>query len=183
MSRVGKKAIDVAAGVQATSEAHRITVKGSRGELSLKLPLGISVKREGQQLMVECAPGTKNGGALHGVTRTLIANMVKGVSEGYEKTLQIVGVGYKAKIEGQKLVIQLGFSHPINYDIPSTIKISTGKENTLTVSGCDKQLVGKVAAEIRSFYPPEPYKGKGIRYKDERVRRKAGKAVATTAAT
>jgi len=183
MSRVGKKPIDVAAGVQATSDAHRITVKGSRGELSLKLPPGISVKQEGQQLVVECAPGTKNGGALHGVTRTLIANMVKGVSEGYEKTLQIVGVGYKAKVEGQKLVIQLGFSHPINYDIPTTIKISTGKENTLTVSGCDKQLVGKVAAEIRGFYPPEPYKGKGIRYKDEWVRRKAGKAVATTAAT
>jgi len=183
MSRVGKKAVDVVAGVQAKGEAGRLTVKGPRGELSLKLPPGISVKQEGQQLLVECAPGTKNGGALHGVTRTLIANMVRGVSEGYEKALQIVGVGYKAKVEGQKLVIQLGFSHPINYDIPPTITISIGKENTLTISGCDKQLVGKVAAEIRGFYPPEPYKGKGIRYKDEWVRRKAGKAVATTAAT
>jgi large subunit ribosomal protein L6 len=183
MSRVGKKPIDMAAGVTAAGEAGRLTVKGPRGELSLRLPHGISVKQEGQRLLVECAPGTKNGGALHGVTRTLIANMVRGVSGGYEKALQIVGVGYKAKIEGQKLVIQLGFSHPINYAIPPTITISIGKENTITISGCDKQLVGKVAAEIRGFYPPEPYKGKGIRYKEEWVKRKAGKAVATTAAS
>jgi large subunit ribosomal protein L6 len=105
--------------------------------------------------------------------------MVKGVSEGYEKTLQIVGVGYKAKVEGQNLVMQLGFSHPINYAIPPAVKIIVGKDNTLAVSSCDKQLVGKVSAEIRGFYPPEPYRGKGIRYKDERVKRKAGKAVAT----
>jgi large subunit ribosomal protein L6 len=179
MSRVGKKPVEMAAGVQAAIEAHRFTVKGAKGELSMALPGGISVKQEGQQLLVECAPETKNGGAMHGVMRTLIANMVKGVSEGYEKTLQIVGVGYKAKVEGQNLVMQLGFSHPINYAIPPAVKIIVGKDNTLAVSSCDKQLVGKVSAEIRGFYPPEPYRGKGIRYKDERVKRKAGKAVAT----
>ncbi|MEJ2745394.1 MAG: 50S ribosomal protein L6, partial [bacterium] len=165
MSRVGKKPVDLAAGVQATIETRRFMVKGAKGELSMAIPGGISVKQEGQQLMVECAPGTKNGKALHGVTRTLIANMVKGVSEGYEKALQIVGVGYKAKVEGQSLVIQLGFSHSINYEIPPDIKISVGKDNSLVVSGCDKHLVGKVSSEIRGFYPPEPYKGKGIRYR------------------
>jgi large subunit ribosomal protein L6 len=179
MSRVGKKPVELVAGVQATIEARRFTVKGAKGELGMALPGGISVKQEGQQLLVECAPGIKNGGAMHGVTRTLIANMVKGVTEGYERSLQIVGVGYKAKVEGQSLVVQLGFSHPIDYPIPSGIKIAVGKDNTLVITGCDKQLVGKVSAEIRGFYPPEPYKGKGIRYKDERVKRKAGKAVAT----
>lgn len=183
MSRVGKKPVDLAAGVQAAIEADCLKIKGPKGELGMTLPDGISVRQEGQQLVVACAPETKNGGALHGVTRTLIANMVKGVAEGYEKTLQIIGVGYKAKVEGQNLVIQLGFSHPINYPIPPTIKITLGKENTLTVFGCDKHLVGKVSAEIRGFYPPEPYKGKGIRYRDEHVKRKAGKAVATTSAS
>ena len=183
MSRVGKKPVELMTGVQAAIEASCIKIKGAKGELSMTLPGGISVKQEGQQLVVECAPETKNGGALHGVTRTLIANMVRGVSEGYEKTLQIIGVGYKAKVEGQNLVIQLGFSHPINYAIPTTIKITLGKENTLAIFGCDNHLVGKVSAEIRGFYPPEPYKGKGIRYKDERVKRKAGKAVATSSAS
>ncbi|MCX6358033.1 MAG: 50S ribosomal protein L6, partial [Candidatus Aureabacteria bacterium] len=129
---------------------------------------------------VEVVEGIKNGSAMHGVIRSLIANMVHGISEGYAKTLQIVGVGYKAKVEGPRLELQLGFSHPVVYAIPKEIKITPGKENTLMISGCDKQLVGQVAAEIRHFYPPEPYKGKGIRYTDEHVRRKAGKAVATT---
>ncbi|HOE27585.1 MAG: 50S ribosomal protein L6 [Candidatus Aureabacteria bacterium] len=180
MSRVGKKPIDLPPKVQVAFAGRSVTVKGPEGELALKLPDGISAAVEGTQVKVACAPGAKNGSALHGVTRTLISNMVRGVSKPYEKTLQIVGVGYKAKIEGRRLVLQLGFSHPIDYEFPETIRITLGKENMLTVTGCDKQAVGQVAAEIRGFYPPEPYKGKGIRYKDERVRRKAGKAVATT---
>lgn len=180
MSRIGKKPIEITAGVQVKIEGRRITVHGPRGELAHSLPEGISAAQEGQTIMVSCAQGAKSGSALHGVSRTLIANMVQGVSMGYEKTLQIVGVGYKAKVEGQSLVLQLGFSHPVAYAIPGGIKITPGKENTLTITGCDKQLVGQVAAHIRGYYPPEPYKGKGIRYKDEWVRRKAGKAVATT---
>lgn len=180
MSRVGKKPVDLAPGVQAAVKGRSVTVKGPKGELTLDMAAGISASCEGGRVQVSCAPGTQSGSALHGVTRTLIANMVHGVSKGYEKTLQIIGVGYKARIEGQHLILQLGFSHPIDYAIPKGIAIVPGKENTLTVSGCDKQLVGQVSAEIRGFYPPEPYKGKGIRYKDEWVRRKAGKAVATT---
>lgn len=180
MSRVGKKPVDLAPGVQVAVRGRSVAVKGPLGELELNLAEGISAACEGTQVRVACAPGAKNGSALHGVTRTLIANMVHGVAKGYEKTLQIIGVGYKAKIDGQHLILQLGFSHPIDYTIPKGIKIVPGKENTLAISGCDKQLVGQVSAEIRSFYPPEPYKGKGIRYKDEWVRRKAGKAVATT---
>jgi large subunit ribosomal protein L6 len=180
MSRIGKKPIELVSRVQVTVEGNRVAMKGPKGDLSLALPAGISVRQEGQRILVECAAGIKNGGALHGVTRTLLANMAHGITTGYEKILQVIGVGYKIKVEGQKLTLQLGFSHPVVYDIPRGIKITPGKENTLAVSGADKQLVGEVAAEIRSFYPPEPYKGKGIRYKDEWVRRKAGKAVATT---
>lgn len=180
MSRVGKKPVDLPPKVQVAVRGQSVTVKGPEGELVLNLPEGISAAVEGTQVKVACAPGAKNGSALHGVSRTLIANMVRGVSKPYEETLQIVGVGYKAKIEGRHLILQLGFSHPIDYEFPKTITIVLGKENTLTVSGCDKQEVGQVSAEIRGFYPPEPYKGKGIRYKDEWVRRKAGKAVATT---
>ncbi|MEI6633562.1 MAG: 50S ribosomal protein L6 [Chlamydiota bacterium] len=180
MSRVGKKPVDLTPGVQVTIQGRSVAVKGPLGELKLNMALGISAAQKGTQVLVACAPGAKNGSALHGVTRTLIANMVHGVSKGYEKTLQIIGVGYKAKIEGRHIIFLLGFSHPIDYEIPNGITIVPGKENTLTVSGCDKQLVGQVSAEIRSFYPPEPYKGKGIRYRDEWVRRKAGKAVAST---
>ncbi|MDD5557565.1 MAG: 50S ribosomal protein L6 [bacterium] len=178
MSRIGKKPIAVAAGVRVAIDGRAVEVKGAKGTLGLRLPEGISVRQEGGQLAVTCAPGLKKGGALHGTMRTLIANMVRGVSEGYEKTLQVVGVGYKIKVEGDTLTLQLGYSHPIEFPIPAGISIVPGKENTLTVSGCDKQAVGQVAATIRGFAPPEPYKGKGIRYRDERVRRKAGKAVA-----
>jgi len=180
MSRIGKKPVELAEGVEVVIEGKSIAVKGPAGALSMELPEGISVEREGRRLRLACGPGVKNGPALYGTARTLIANMVQGAARGYEKTLQIVGVGYKARVEGQHLILQLGFSHPIDYPFPKSIKIIPGKENTLTVSGPDKQKVGQVAAEIRSFYPPEPYKGKGIRYKDEWVRKKAGKAVATT---
>ncbi len=180
MSRVGKRPIDLAPGVQAAVKGRSVTVKGPKGELTLAMAEGISASCEGGRVRISCAPGTPKGSALHGVTRTLVANMAHGVAHGYEKTLQIVGVGYKAKIEGRRLTLQLGFSHPIDFAIPEGIAIALGKDNTMTVSGCDKQLVGAVSAEIRGFYPPEPYKGKGIRYKDEWVRRKAGKAVATT---
>jgi len=179
MSRVGKKPVELAAGVEAKLEGRRVLVKGPLGELGIELPGSISIKIEDRKIFVVPGAGKKQGSALQGVTRSLVANMIHGVTKGYEKTLQIIGVGYKAKIEGQSLGLQLGFSHPVSYPIPAGIKITQGKDNTLTVSGCDKQLVGRVSAEIRDFYRPEPYKGKGIRYKDERVKRKAGKAVAT----
>lgn len=180
MSRIGKKPVELTAGAEAKAEGGYVTIKGPLGELRLRLPPGITVLTEGCRLRVECAQGTPNGPALHGVTRTLIASMVHGVTKGYEKTLRVVGVGYKVKVEAGSVVLQLGYSHPVTYPLPPGVKVALGKENTITVSGCDKKVVGQVAADIRGFYPPEPYKGKGIRYADEYVRRKAGKAVATT---
>lgn len=179
MSRVGQKPIEVPEGVQVTIGKGVLSVKGPKGELSLSIPASISVVDEGQRLAVSRASDSKGDRALHGTIRSLIANMVTGVSNGFEKVLQIIGVGYRAKVEGKGLVMQLGFSHPVEYPIPEGINLTTAKDNSITVTGCDKQLVGQVAAEIRGFYPPEPYKGKGIRYKGEWVRRKAGKAMAT----
>ena len=180
MSRMGKKPVEIPPGVQVALEGRTITVKGAKGELSLSFPDGISVNQAGRQIVVTRASDAKRDRALHGTIRSHIANMMEGVSKGFEKTLQIVGVGYRACVEGKNLVMQLGFSHPIRYDIPSEVTVTTAKDNSITVSGCDKQLVGQVAAEIRAYRPPEPYKGKGIRYKDEWVRRKAGKAMASS---
>ncbi len=177
MSRVGKNPIEVPSGVQIKVEGRCLKAKGPKGELSLEIPESISVKPEGQKIIVDRATDTKKIKSLHGAIRSLAANMVEGVSKGFEKSLQVIGVGYRANVKGQVLVLSIGFSHPVNYEIPQGIKITVGKDNVLTVSGCDKQLVGEVAAEIRAYYPPEPYKGKGIRYKDEWVHRKAGKAV------
>ena len=157
-----------------------MTVKGAKGELNLDIPGNIAVAQEGQRIIVKRPSDNKRNRSLHGVTRSLIANMVKGVTNGFEKKLQIVGVGYRCRVEGEQLVLQLGFSHEIKYRIPKGIKVALGKGNTVTISGCDKQLVGEVAAEIRSYYRPEPYKGKGVRYEGEWVRHKAGKAVAST---
>ena len=172
--------VEVPSGLQVKIKNRSLTVKGPKGELSLKIPESISVIQEGQLIVIKRSSDAKKDKSLHGVTRSLIANMVEGVAKGFEKKLQIVGVGYRCRVKGQQLILQLGFSHEVNYDVPPGIMIAVGKDNTITVSGCDKQLVGEVAAEIRSYYRPEPYKGKGIRYKDEWVRRKAGKAVVST---
>jgi large subunit ribosomal protein L6 len=180
MSRIGKMPIELPTGVQVKIQNRSLTVKGAKGELNLDIPGNIAVGQEGQRIIVKRPSDNKRDRSLHGVTRSLIANMVKGVTNGFEKRLQIIGVGYRCRVEGERLVLQLGFSHEIKYRIPEGIKVALGKGNTVTISGCDKQLVGEVAAEIRSYYRPEPYKGKGVRYEGEWVRHKAGKAVAST---
>ena len=179
MSRIGKKPIDLPQGVEVTLDGARIVVKGAKGELSLALPATVSVKKDGSQVTVENAGGDeKQARADHGTIRALVNNMVKGVSQGYVRELEIQGVGYRASMEGNTLTMQVGYSHPVVYAVPDGIKLTVTDSTQLKVEGIDKQLVGQVAARIRGFCPPEPYKGKGIRYKDEHVRRKAGKTVA-----
>ena len=179
MSRIGKKPIDLPQGVEVTLDGARIVVKGAKGELSLALPATVSVKKDGSQVIVENAGGDdKQARADHGTIRALVNNMVKGVSQGYVRELEIQGVGYRASMEGNTLTMLVGYSHPVVYAVPDGIKLTVTDSTQLKVEGIDKQLVGQVAARIRGFCPPEPYKGKGIRYKDEHVRRKAGKTVA-----
>ena len=179
MSRIGKKPVDLPQGVEVTLDGARIVVKGAKGELSLALPATVTVKKDGTQVTVEKAGGDdKQSRADHGTVRALINNMVKGVSQGYVRELEIQGVGYRASMEGNTLTMLVGYSHPVVYAVPEGIKLTVTDSTQLKVEGIDKQLVGQVAARIRGFCPPEPYKGKGIRYKDEHVRRKAGKTVA-----
>lgn len=189
MSRIGNKTVAIPSGVtvevKSASAGHlpKIIVKGSKGELSYDLLAQIAVEIKDNEIKVTRLADTKDVRARHGLTRALIANMVQGVSQGYTKQLEIIGVGYKAALKGKVLQLSLGYSHPINFDIPSEIEIVQDEKNKsiLRISGADKQLVGQVAAQIRELRPPEPYKGKGIRYSDEHVRRKVGKA-ATKAA-
>jgi large subunit ribosomal protein L6 len=177
MSRVGKKPIELIDGVEVLVNGSSVNVKGSKGELMINIDQNITLKIEDKNVLVEIKNDNKEARELHGLTRSLIANMIKGVSEGFEKKLEFTGVGYRAAVEGGDLVLNLGYSHPIKYTPKEGVKIETEK-NTITVSGIDKQIVGQVAAEIRAFRKPEPYKGKGIRYKDEKIRRKAGKTAA-----
>ena len=178
MSRIGKAPIPVPNGVTITldGENNRLTVKGPRGELSRSLPKDIIVKQEGGEILVTRPSDEQNHKALHGLTRTLIANMVEGVTKGFVKTLEITGVGYKAETVGKGVKLSLGLSHTIQYDAPAGIKLTPTTPTVLVIEGASKELVGQVAAEIRSYRPPEPYKGKGVRYQGEQVRRKAGKA-------
>ncbi len=176
MSRIGKKPIEIPDGVSVDYKDGVVTVKGQRGTLSFKHHPDIIVKIEDKRITVERPSDRKIHKALHGTTRQIIANMVKGVSEGFVKELEIIGTGYRARIEGNNLVLQLGFANPVNFPIPSDVKIETEGTNKIRVSGIDKQRVGEIAAQIRRLRPPEPYKGKGIRYVGEYVRRKAGKA-------
>ena len=175
MSRVGKKPIPIPSGVKVKIEENEITVNGPKGELRGKLHPSMMVESDQDNLVVKRPSDNKFHKSLHGLTRSLIANMVRGVVSEYEKSLEIQGIGYKAELLGRKLNLSLGFSHPILFSPPEGIKIELGGPNNIKVSGIDKQLVGLVAAKIRSFRPPEPYKGKGIRYKGEIVRKKAGK--------
>jgi len=177
MSRVGKKPIDIPSGVKVTTQDAEVLVEGSRGKLSFVLPRNIQCAQKDNQLVFTRANDLKVTRALHGTSRAVVMNMITGVSKGFSKTLRIEGVGYKAQAQGKTLKLNVGFSHPVEYPIPEDVKIDASKQVLIEVSGIDKARVGQVAAEIRDICPPEPYKGKGIRYVDERVRRKVGKAV------
>ena len=175
MSRIGKKAIAIPAGVKVAVSGNTVTVEG-KAKLSLDLPPHVAVEVADNQVVVKQASEAREAGAMHGLARSLINNMVIGVTAGFKKELQIVGVGYKAALQGSKLNLSLGYSHPIVYQIPEGVKV-TLVENKIVIEGADKQLVGETAAEIRRFRSPEPYKGKGIRYVDERIVLKEGKSV------
>jgi large subunit ribosomal protein L6 len=176
MSRIGKQPIAIPAGVSVTLGERSITVKGPKGELSRTLPALVSVAQENGQVVVTRPDDESAAKSMHGLTRTLIANMVEGVTKGYSKTLEIVGVGYKAEPQAYGLKLSLGLSHTIEYKAPAGISLKAPNPTTVLVEGMSKELVGQVAAEIRSFRKPEPYKGKGVKYQGEVVRRKAGKA-------
>jgi large subunit ribosomal protein L6 len=175
MSRIGKKPIPVPKGVDVSVNGATVKVKGPKGELTHTVNEGMKVRVENGEVVIERPSEEKQDRALHGLTRALIANMVQGVTEGFKKTLEIVGVGYKAEKKGKNLMVSVGYSHPVEYPEPAGITLTTPAPTTIVVEGIDKQKVGQVAAELREFRPPEPYKGKGIRYQGEQVRRKAGK--------
>ncbi len=179
MSRIGKKPIEMPEGVEVKIEDNMVTVKGPKGELQKEIRPEIKVEIKDNEILVSPEKETKRTKAFWGLSRTLISNMIEGVTKGYEKKLEIQGVGYKANLEGEDLVLQVGFSHPTNIKKPEGIEFSVEK-NIITVSGINKELVGQTAAKIRKVRKPEPYKGKGIRYLGEEVRRKPGKKVATT---
>ena len=180
MSRIGKKPVAIPSGVTVEVSGIKIVVRGPKGELSYDHLPEVTVKVDGNQVVIERKDDSRDALARHGLTRQLIANMVQGVSDGYEKQLEIIGVGFKAQLKGKALTLHLGFSHTIDFTIPEEIEISQDEKNKniLIIRGIDKQLVGQVASDIRAYRPPEPYKGKGIRYIDEHVRRKVGKAAA-----
>jgi len=180
MSRIGKKIIEIPTGVEVTLVGNTIKVKGVKGELEYTFEPAITVVKKENELKVTRNSDDPHVRGLHGLTRALIANMIEGVSNGFMKKLEIIGVGYRAQISGRKLTLNLGFSHPIELQIPEGLitELDPDKKNTLIVSGINKQLVGQFSANIRSFRPPEPYKGKGIRYQGEHVARKAGKSAA-----
>ncbi|MCF0154377.1 MAG: 50S ribosomal protein L6 [Veillonella sp.] len=176
MSRVGRMPIEIPAGVTVDLQGHHITVKGPKGELSRDLHPDMNITVEGNEILVTRPSDNKDHRSLHGLTRALVANMVTGVNQGFSKTLEINGVGYRAAKQGNKLVLTLGFSHPVEMEAPAGITIDVPNQTQIVVSGADKEVVGAVAADIRKWRKPEPYKGKGIRYEGEVVRRKAGKA-------
>jgi large subunit ribosomal protein L6 len=177
MSRIGKMPIPVPSGVEVTIDGRHVTVKGPRGTLEHDAPETITIARDGDDLIVTRPDDERENRALHGLTRSLVANMVTGVSEGFVRELEIVGVGYRAAASGsQRLEIQVGYSHPVHVDAPPGIEFEVPAPTRITVRGFDKQLVGQVAADIRKIRKPEPYKGKGIRYANEHVLRKAGKS-------
>ena len=175
MSRVANSPVSVPSGVDVRLADATITVKGAKGTLSMALPARVNVEQEGERISFAAASGDRQSRAMAGTLRSLVNNMVTGVTEGFEKRLELQGVGYRAQASGNRLNLQLGFSHPIDYQSPEGISITTPSQTEVVVSGVDKQLVGQVSAEIRAFRPPEPYKGKGVRYAGERVRRKEGK--------
>jgi len=177
MSRIGKQPIAIPAKVKVEIKGSRVHVEGPKGKLDLDLPKRTSAAVKDNQVVVSRNGEDAEARALHGLGRALINNMVKGVSEGFVKKLEIQGVGFKAAVQGNIVNLSLGYSHPLNYPIPAQVKVTVEENTKLTIEGPDKQAVGLVASEIRAFYPPEPYKGKGVRYSDEKVVRKEGKTV------
>jgi large subunit ribosomal protein L6 len=175
MSRIAKKPVVVPAGVEIKLDGQSLTAKGKNGQLSLDVHASVAVEQAEGQLVFAPRDGAKQSMALAGTTRALVNNMVVGVSEGFTKTLNLLGVGYRAQAKGNVLNLTLGFSHPIDYELPEGVTAETPNNTTVVISGADKQRVGQVAAEVRAFRPPEPYKGKGVRYVDEYVRRKEAK--------
>ena len=176
MSRIGRRPIAVPAGVDVQLDGNTVRVKGPRGELQRTLHPDVVVRREDGELLIERPTDEPRHRALHGLSRTLVANMVEGVTTGFTKILEIVGVGYRAETKPHGLTLQLGYSHPIEYKAPEGISLRAVSPTVVEVSGTNKEVVGQVAAEIRSLRPPEPYKGKGVKYQGEVIRRKAGKA-------
>jgi len=176
MSRIGKLAITIPENVDINSNDTKLTVKGKFGTLTTELPDGITIRKENETLKVERKKETKRVRALHGLYRTLINNMILGVSEQFNLTLVLKGVGYRAAVQGKEIVLSLGYSHPVKIQIPEEISVEVIKNTTVNLKSCDKELLGLFAANIRSWRQPEPYKGKGILYKDEQIIRKAGKS-------
>ena len=176
MSRIGRKPIPIPDLVKVEISGGSVSVVGPKGSLSLRLHPSMTIRSEDRQLYCVRPSDNKLHRSLHGLTRTLVANMIEGVTKGFEKKLEMIGVGYRASLQGRNLTLMLGYSHPIIFPLPDGIKVGVESQNLLTISGADKQQVGEVAAKIRSLRPPEPYKGKGVKYSTERIRRKAGKA-------
>lgn len=177
MSRIGKQPIAIPPKVKVEVRGQRVSVEGPKGKLNWELPQRTSIKLDKSTLVVSRSGDDARAKALHGLSRALVNNMIVGVTEGFVKKLEIHGVGFKAAVQGKNINLNLGYSHPINYPIPDQIKVTVDENTKITVEGPDAQVVGQVAAELRNFYPPEPYKGKGVRYSDERVVRKEGKTV------
>ena len=177
MSRIGKQPIAVPPKVKVEVKGQKVSIEGPKGKLNWELPRRTGLKVENGRIVVSRQGDDAEAKALHGLSRALVNNMVKGVSEGFSKKLEIQGVGFKAAVQGNNVNLSLGYSHPVIYPIPAQIKVTVLENTKLTIEGPDRQVVGEVAAEIRSFYPPEPYKGKGVRYVGERVVRKEGKTV------
>ena len=175
MSRIGKRPVAIPSGVEAKIDNGTLTVKGPKGTLSMGLSDLIDYKVDGDEIQVNPANDTQKARAFWGMHRTLVSNLVDGVTEGYTKTLEITGVGYRAQAQGKKLNLSLGFSHPVEYELPEGVTAETPSQTEIVIKGIDKQRVGQVSAEIRAYRPPEPYKGKGVRYADEYVRRKEAK--------
>ena len=177
MSRIGKQPIAIPPKVKVEVKGQKVSVEGPKGKLNWDLPNRTSLKVEGDKIVVSRSGEDAQARALHGLSRALVNNMVKGCAEGFVKKMEIQGVGFKAAVTGKVVNLTLGYSHPINYNIPDQIKVTVEENTKLTIEGPDKKVVGQVASEIRSYYPPEPYKGKGVRYVGEHVPRKKGKTV------
>ena len=177
MSRIGKQPVAIPPKVKVDIKGDKVNIEGPKGKLAFQLPGRTTAKVDGANVLVSRAGDDSEAKALHGLSRAIINNMLKGVSDGFVKKLEIQGVGFKAAVQGKTITMNLGYSHPINYPIPDQVKVTVEENTKITVEGPDKQMVGRVAAELRSFYPPEPYKGKGVRYAGEQVKRKEGKTV------
>jgi large subunit ribosomal protein L6 len=176
MSRIGKRPINIPAKVQVSIEGQHVAVKGPKGELFRVLPSEVSIEQEGETILVKRRDESRAARQRHGLSRTLVANMVDGVSQGFQRRLEIQGVGYRAAVQGRNLILNVGYSHPVQIEPPDGIQMAVENNTNVVVSGIDKEIVGNIAARIRAVRPPEVYKGKGIRYAGEVVRRKAGKA-------